>query len=72
MLEAIALCERIAGRQLDWTLSDEARIGDHRWWISAIEPFERDYPSWSLTAGIEDMLTEIYEANAERWDAVRA
>ena len=72
MLEAIVMCERIAGRQLAWTLSDEARIGDHRWWISAIEPFERDYPSWSLTAGIEDMLTEIYEANAERWDAVRA
>ncbi len=34
MLEAIEMCERIAGRELDWTLSDENRIGDHRWWIS--------------------------------------
>src|SRR4051794_7593170 len=34
MLEAIALCERIAGRELQWTLSDDNRIGDHRWWIS--------------------------------------
>jgi CDP-paratose 2-epimerase len=72
MLEAIALCERIAGRQLDWALSGEARIGDHRWWISDIEPFERDYPSWRLTAGIEDMLREIHDANVERWEAVRA
>jgi hypothetical protein len=31
----------------------------------------RDYPSWSLTAGTEDMLTEIRDANVERWEAVR-
>ena len=34
MLEAIAACERIAGRELDWELGPEPRIGDHRWWIS--------------------------------------
>jgi CDP-paratose 2-epimerase len=34
MLEAIDLCEQIAARRLDWSLSDTARIGDHRWWIS--------------------------------------
>jgi CDP-paratose 2-epimerase len=31
MREAIAACEHIAGRELDWTLSDQARMGDHRW-----------------------------------------
>src|SRR5579863_9286754 len=34
MLEAIASCERISGHTLDYELSDQARIGDHRWWIS--------------------------------------
>src|SRR5215213_4713817 len=34
MREAIAVCERISGNELDWSLSDEARMGDHRWWIS--------------------------------------
>ena len=29
MIEAIALCEQISGRQLDYTLLDEARVGDH-------------------------------------------
>jgi CDP-paratose 2-epimerase len=72
MLEAIALCDRIAVRELDWTLSDEARIGDHRWSISDIGPFARDYPSWSLTAEIEDMLREKHDANVQRWEAVRA
>jgi CDP-paratose 2-epimerase len=67
MLEAIEMCERIAGRRLDWTLSDEARIGDHRWWISDISDFRRDFPDWTLQHGIEDILREIHHANAERW-----
>ena len=69
MLEAIALCERIAGRELDWTLSDEARIGDHRWWISDLGAFQRDYPDWRLTYGIEDVLREIHDAERRALDA---
>ena len=67
MLEAIERCEAIAGRELDWKLSDENRIGDHRWWISDLEPFRRDYPDWEITYGIDDVLREIYEHNAELW-----
>jgi CDP-paratose 2-epimerase len=70
MLEAIALCEAIAERRLDWTLSDQARMGDHRWWISDLGEFEQDYPGWELTYGIEEMLREIYERNAELWMTV--
>ena len=67
MLEAIALCEEIAGQELDWTLAEDNRIGDHRWWISDLEPFKRDYPDWELTYGIDRILREIYEHNAELW-----
>jgi CDP-paratose 2-epimerase len=69
MLEAIAMCERIAGTQLDWTLAQENRIGDHRWWISDLEPFKRDFPQWGLTYGVERILGEIYEQNAELWSS---
>jgi CDP-paratose 2-epimerase len=69
MLEAIADCERIAGRRLDWTLWDQNRIGDHRWWISDLEPFKRDYPDWSLQYDVQAILREIHDANAERWTA---
>jgi CDP-paratose 2-epimerase len=68
MLEAIALCERIAGRELDWTLDDRARMGDHRWWISDLAEFSADYPKWHLEYGIEEILREIYGQNAERWE----
>jgi len=69
MLEAIALCERIAGRPLDYTLSDQARIGDHRWYISDFSNFERDYPEFKLEYGIEAVLREIHDVNVEQWAA---
>jgi CDP-paratose 2-epimerase len=70
MLEAIELCEQIAGRELDWRLSDQARMGDHRWWISDLRPFQADYPGWSLGYDVPAMLREMHEANAEHWAGV--
>lgn len=69
VLEAIAACERIAGRSLAWSVSDKARIGDHRWWISDLEAFRTDYPNWRLTRGIEEILRQIYESNVGVWAA---
>jgi CDP-paratose 2-epimerase len=70
MLEAIDLCERIAGRELAWELSDQARKGDHRWWISDLEPFKRDYPNWTMEYDVEAILREIHEQNVEQWQPV--
>jgi CDP-paratose 2-epimerase len=69
MLEAIELCQAIAGRELDYTLSDQARIGDHRWWISDLDAFRDDYPDWDLTFGIEDVLRDIHDRNVDTWTA---
>jgi len=67
MLEAIALCQQIAGRELQWSLGEENRIGDHRWWISDLGPFKRDYPGWEITHDVRDILQEIHDRNTERW-----
>ncbi|HKF83393.1 MAG TPA: NAD-dependent epimerase/dehydratase family protein [Solirubrobacterales bacterium] len=67
MLEAIDACERIAGRELQWEMGEEPRIGDHRWWISDLAPFIADYPDWDLRYGIDEILKEMYEQNLERW-----
>jgi CDP-paratose 2-epimerase len=67
MLEAIALCEEIAGQELDWTPSDVARVGDHRWWISDLAAFRRDYPEWELAYGVKEILREIHDRNVETW-----
>jgi CDP-paratose 2-epimerase len=67
MLEAIELCEEIAGRSLDWTLSGRARMGDHRWWISDLSGFRRDYPEWEQEYDLRGILQEIHDQNADRW-----
>jgi CDP-paratose 2-epimerase len=67
MLEAISACERIAGRELQWTLSDDNRTGDHRWWISDLDAFRADYPDWDITYDLERTLQEIHDANVEEW-----
>ena len=67
MLEAIGLCQEIAGRELNWELGEAPRVGDHRWWISDLDAFRADYPDWNVTYGIEEILREIYEQNEESW-----
>ena len=70
MLEAIATCERIADRELEWSYSDVARMGDHRWWIGDLSSFEERYPAWRMDYDIEAIMQEIYDANVERWGAL--
>jgi CDP-paratose 2-epimerase len=72
MLEAIEVCQRIAGRELSWEMGEEPRIGDHRWWISDLAPFQADYPDWKLRFGVEEILGEMYEQNLERWSVSAA
>ena len=69
MLEAIAACEQIAGKELRWSLGDEPRMGDHHWWISDLHDFTHDYPAWRLAYDVDGILREIYEANVEHWSA---
>jgi CDP-paratose 2-epimerase len=70
MLEAIAECERITGRSMDWELADDNRIGDHRWWISDLDPFKRDYPDWSIRYDVPAILQQIHDQNVEAWVGV--
>ncbi len=67
MLEAIAICEEITSRELSWGYEEQNRSGDHIWWISDVSKFSQHYPDWRLRYDVRDILTEIYEVNAERW-----
>lgn len=69
MLEAIELCQEIAGRPLAWRYSEENRMGDHIWWISGLRKFQSHYPAWQVTYDVPAILQEIYAANRERWQA---
>ena len=69
MREAIALCEEIAGRELDHAYDETNRTGDHIWWISDTRRFEADYPNWRLRYDLRAILQEIHDGLLERTPA---
>ena len=66
MLEAVRLCEEIAGRKLDWDYSESNRSGDHIWWISDVSKFRSHYPGWDFEYDIRDMLEQIHAKTVDR------
>lgn len=66
MLEAIRFSEELCGKKLNYTLSDEARSGDHIWWISDVRKFQQDYPAWEYKYDQKRIIEEIVEATRER------
>jgi CDP-paratose 2-epimerase len=67
MIEAISVSEEIAGKKLNWTYSENNRLGDHIWWISDTRKFENHFPDWRLQYDLRAILSQIYESNSERW-----
>jgi hypothetical protein len=39
--------------------------------VSDVAPFAHDYPGWTVTRGLQDILREVHDQNAERWLAGR-
>jgi len=60
MLEAISLCEEITGNKMNYSYTDENRIGDHIWYISDVSKFKKDYPNWDFSYNVKDILVEIF------------
>lgn len=64
--EAIALCNELVGTKMTVEYSDEARSGDHIWYISDIRKFQQHYPAWSFRYGLRDMVQQIISAQTAR------
>ncbi|MCC6933543.1 MAG: NAD-dependent epimerase/dehydratase family protein [Deltaproteobacteria bacterium] len=63
MLEAISEVEEKTGKKLNYIMSDQARSGDHVWYISDVRKFQRDYPQWKLEHSLSLIIDEIIAAN---------
>jgi CDP-paratose 2-epimerase len=66
VLEAIKIAEEIAGRELTYTVSDDARSGDHIWYVSDVRRFQKDYPNWQYTMDLRSTIEQIVHAAQER------
>ncbi len=69
MLEAIALCEEISGRRMNWSYQEDNRVGDHIWYVSDVRKFQAHYPGWRYEYGLRDILGEIHDGLGRRLGA---
>jgi CDP-paratose 2-epimerase len=67
MLEAINFLQNYLSKELNYTLSDSARQGDHIWYISDVNKFQNQYPDWKYSYTIEQTMIEMVEATKERY-----
>jgi CDP-paratose 2-epimerase len=66
MLEAIQMSEKITGKKMNYSYTENNRIGDHIWWISDLSKFKAHYPQWDYKYNIHDILSQIHESMAGR------
>ncbi len=66
MLEAIALCEKITGKKMNYSYAGNNRIGDHIWYVSDLSKFRSHYPGWGWEFGLEEILVQIYNGMSKR------
>ncbi len=66
VLEAIAIAEEAAGEKLSYSVSTEAREGDHIWWVSDVRKFQNDYPAWNYEYDLKTTIREMVEVTKEK------
>ncbi len=66
MKEAITMCEQITGKKMNYEYSDDNRIGDHIWYISDVQKFQKHFPEWAYQYDLDDILSQIYQALSQR------
>jgi CDP-paratose 2-epimerase len=55
---------------MNWSYTNQARAGDHIWWISDVGRFQSDYPRWRYRYDIEGILSEIVDSQARRFRSI--
>jgi CDP-paratose 2-epimerase len=62
MLEAIGMIEQFSGKKLNYTVLEEARSGDHIWYVSDVRKFQQHYPSWQYEYDMKKTIAEMVKA----------
>lgn len=66
MLEAIKLCEEITGNKMNYSYTEENRVGDHIWYISDVSKFKQHFPSWNYKYDLISTLQQIFNELTQR------
>lgn len=60
ILEAIELVQNLLDKKIKYNLLEKPRVGDHIWWITDNSKFIYQYPNWSITIDLVQIINEIY------------
>jgi len=52
--------------KMNWSYSENNRIGDHIWWISDVGKFKRHYPEWDSHYIFLEILKAIYKSFSDQ------
>lgn len=66
MIEGIHLCEEITGNKMNYSYSDDNRIGDHIWYISDLSKFKSHYPEWDWKYDLKTTLVQMHDNISKR------
>jgi len=66
MAEAITICEELTGNKMETTYNDDARSGDHIWWIGDVRKFQSHYPDWQYRYDIRALMEAIHDGLRSR------
>jgi CDP-paratose 2-epimerase len=66
VLEAAEKARALTGKQLSCKIVNDARSGDHIWWISDVRKFQQHYPGWRYKYDLDTILQEIVEGIQQR------
>jgi CDP-paratose 2-epimerase len=62
VLEAIEKIEQVLGKKIRYDYSEENRKGDHICYYSDLTKLKTDFPNWSVSYTLEDILVEFAES----------
>jgi CDP-paratose 2-epimerase len=51
---------------MNFTYSNNSRIGDHIWYISDVSKFKKHFPEWEYQYGMQDIMAQIFESMHSR------
>ena len=60
ILEAITWIENAGKARMRITFEDTPSVGDHRWYVSDVGKFQRDYPAWLVTRTTEQIIEDLW------------
>ena len=64
ILECLEKVGQLLGKRIESVYSDQNRIGDHICYYSDLSALKADYPNWSITYSLDDILEDLAKSGS--------